>query len=151
MKYRVLSTFSKNKNLQKEYLIVSMNSLRNSSRLAGGISSTLLDSPFGWRKIFWQVYIYVCLRSGIFVFLVINKDDSLSLQEERIVASSPQFFFHSDQENPVFSSACMFGYHVDVKTFAPLIGRTIHTHCRSAFLLVSWEFHKNFTRPFCCG
>ena len=61
------------------------------------------------------------------------------------------FFLFSSRNPRFFIGVGIFGYHGDVKSFAPLIGRTISAHCRSAFWLVSCVFHKNFNRPFYFG
>ena len=108
---------------------VGMNSLRNSLRLAGGISSTLLDSPFFCRNVVRKI-ISLSVFAWVFLFSwsSIKPSTVPSRRANRYITA---IFFPFSSRNPLlFIGFCIFGYHGNVKSFAPLIG--IHAHCRSA-------------------
>ena len=115
----------------------------NSSRLAGGISSIFLDSPFVWRNVFSKI-ISLSVFAQYFWFL----GHPLSPRGERIVASPPPFFFIQLKKPAFFHRRVYSDTIVMWKSFAPLIGRTIHAQCRYAFWLFSCIFSYEFNAPF---
>ena len=80
-----------------------MNLLRNLPRLAGGIFFNIPENISSFSE---KDYISVCLRSGIFVFLVIDKVIHCPLEESESWHLL-RHFFHSAQETRVFLSECV--------------------------------------------
>ena len=66
-----------------------MNSLRNSSRLAGGISSTFLDSPFVWKNVFSKIIsLSVFARAFLFSWSSIKSSIVPSWRANRGISSA---------------------------------------------------------------
>ena len=82
-------------------------------------------------KNMFLVRLYVCLSSLGFFLFSCSSIKSSTVPSRRANRYITAIFFPFSSRNPLlFIGFCIFGYHGNVKSFAPLIG--IHAHCRSA-------------------
>ena len=94
----------------------SIHSLRNLSRLAGGISSAFLDSHFVWINVFSKI-IFLSIFAWVFLFSYSSIKTSTAPARRANCGISAIFFFIQLKKPASFIGVCIIGYHGDVKSF----------------------------------